>query len=291
MQRSTIGIFLCMGSMLSFAVQDIITKILLTGGIPLGQLLTVRYFSFAIFALAVAGGIQGIRIAIRSNAPAGQVGRASLSMIEIALINYSFVLMPVAKAHSIVALFPLIALMMAWFVLKETFQPKHLIAVLLGFAGTLFIVQPGTSNFDADLLYPLAGATALASYTIASKYLSAKDKLRTHLLYLGVVGFLIALPFGLMHWESPSWKQWGLLGLVSLMNIGSQLLFIRAMEFADAATLQPFNYTLLLFATLAALIILQEVPTLHTLFGGALIVVGGLITMLGRKQRQSGEAS
>jgi drug/metabolite transporter (DMT)-like permease len=55
------------------------------------------------------------------------------------------------------------------------------------------------------------------------------------------------------------------------------------MEFADAATLQPFNYTLLLFATLAALIILQEVPTLHTLLGGALIVVGGLITMIRRR--------
>ena len=71
------------------------------------------------------------------------------------------------------------------------------------------------------------------------------------------------------------------------MNIGSQLLFIRAMEFADAATLQPFNYTLLLFATLAALIILQEVPTLHTVLGGALIVVGGLITMIRRRSSTS----
>ena len=66
------------------------------------------------------------------------------------------------------------------------------------------------------------------------------------------------------------------------MNIASQLLFIRAMDFADAATLQPFNYTLLLFATLAALLILQEVPSSHTLIGGALIVVGGLITMIKR---------
>ena len=286
MQRSTIGILLCMGSMLSFAVQDIITKILLTGGIPLGQLLTVRYFGFTVFALVVAGGISGVVKSMRSNVPVAQVGRASLSMVEIALINFSFVLMPVAKAHSIVALFPLIALVMAWVILKETFKPKHLFAVLLGLAGTLFIVRPTDNNFDADLLYPLGGATALAGYTIASKYLSARDTLRTHLLYLGIVGFLIALPFGLAHWETPSSQQWGLLLLVSLMNIGSQLLFIRAMEFADAATLQPFNYTLLLFATLAALVILNEVPSVNTLTGAALIVAGGLLTMLGRTKRR-----
>ena len=284
MQRTTLGILLCMGSMLSFAIQDIITKILLTGGMPLGQLLTVRYFSFTLFAILMAGGVAGTLLALRSNAPKMQIGRASLSMLEIALINFSFVLMPIAKAHSIVALFPLIALVMAWFVLKEAFRPAHLVAVLLGFAGTLFIVRPTTSGFDSDLIYPLAGATALASYAIASKYLSARDKLRTHLVYLGLIGFLIALPFGLANWLSPSAEQWGLLILVSLLNMASQLLFVRAMEFADAATLQPFNYTLLLFATLAALIILHEVPSVHTLFGGALIVAGGLLTMLRRRK-------
>lgn len=287
MQRNTLGILLCMGSMLSFAIQDIITKILLTGGLPLGQLLSVRYFSFALFAILLAGGLAGSLRALRSSAPKMQIGRASLSMLEIALINFSFVLMPIAKAHSIVALFPLIALVMAWLILKESFRPSHLLAVLLGFAGTLFIVRPGATSFDTDLLYPLAGATALASYAIASKYLSARDKLRTHLLYMGVVGFLIALPFGVATWQNPSMSQWGLLALVSLMNISSQLLFIRAMEFADAASLQPFNYTLLLFATLAALIILNEVPSIETVVGGALIVAGGLLTMLRRRSRRT----
>lgn len=280
MQRSTLGILLCMASMLSFAIQDIVTKVLLTGGLPLGQLLTVRYFSFTLFAIVLAGGFARARSALRSNQPALQVGRASLSMLEIALINLSFMLMPIAKAHSIVALFPLIALVMAWGVLKERFQPIQLIAVLLGFSGTLFIVQPTEAGFDTDLLYPLGGATALASYAIASKYLSARDKLQTHLIYLGVVGFLIALPFGILDWQSASYHEWGLLMILSLLNIASQVLFIRAMEFADAASLQPFNYTLLLFATLIAWWVLSEVPSLHTLIGALLIVVGGLMTMI-----------
>ena len=284
MQRSSIGILLCMGSMLSFAVQDIVTKVLLTGGLPLGQLLTVRYFSFALFAILFAGGVAGARTALKSNRPVLQVGRASLSMLEIALINLSFVLMPIAKAHSIVALFPLIALVMAWVVLKEQYRVAHLLAVCLGLGGTLFIIQPSNAGFDTDLLYPLGGATALASYAIASKYLSERDTLQTHLIYLGVVGFLIALPFGLMNWHTANALEWSLLIALSLLNIGSQVLFIRAMEFADAATLQPFNYTLLLFATLAAWLILSEVPTLTTLLGALLIVAGGLLTMIKRRK-------
>jgi drug/metabolite transporter (DMT)-like permease len=77
----------------------------------------------------------------------------------------------------------------------------------------------------------------------------------------------------------PTKEQSVLLIALAIMNIGSQLFYIKAMDYADASTLQPFNYTLLLFATVAALIILGEVPTLMTLLGGAIIVVGGLIAM------------
>jgi drug/metabolite transporter (DMT)-like permease len=279
MQRSIIGILFCLASMLSFAIQDIITKHLLVGGLPLGQLLLVRYLFFTLFAVMLAGGLKQALVGLQSAQPMLQVGRAALSITEIIFINLSFTLMLVAKVHAIVALFPLITLVMARFILKEELTRRRVIAVLIGLTGALIIIQPSSAGISIDLLMPLSGAIALASFSILTKYLSGKDGFITHTLYMGLVGLVLALPFGLIQWIQPTKEQSVLLIALAIMNIGSQLFYIKAMDYADASTLQPFNYTLLLFATLAALILLGEVPTLMTLLGGAIIVVGGLIAM------------
>jgi len=265
--------------MLSFAIQDIITKHLLIEGLPLSQLLLVRYLFFTLFAVILAGGLRQSLAGLQSAQPMLQVGRAALSITEIIFINLSFTLMLVAKVHAIVALFPLITLVMARFILKEELTRRRVIAVLIGLTGALIIIQPSSAGISMELLMPLSGAIALASFSILTKYLSGKDGFKTHTLYMGIVGLVLALPFGLFQWMQPTKEQSVLLIALAIMNIGSQLFYIKAMDYADASTLQPFNYTLLLFATLAALILLGEVPTLMTLLGAAIIVVGGLIAM------------
>lgn len=280
MPRTLIGILFCIGSMFSFAIQDIVTKTLLVGGLPLGQLLLVRYILFFAFALVLAGSLIKAIKSLKSNQPFAQIGRAGLSLGEIAMINLALGMMPVAQVHGIVALFPIIGMLMAWWFLKERLVPLDLIAVCVGFGGALILIQPGGQSFDKTVLLPLTGATLLASYGIASKYLSSKDSLTTHTIYIGLVCLLVSLPIGLYQWKSPNYTEWWLLAALSGLNILSQMMFIKAMEFADAATLQPFNYTLLLFATIFAALLLDEIPRIETLIGAGLIVAGGLMTMM-----------
>lgn len=285
MHPSLKGILFCLASMLSFAIQDIVTKTLLVSGLPLGELLFVRYLAFTAFAIWLARGWSTFILAIKgSNRPAMQVGRAGLSLLEIALINLSLGMMLVAKVHTLVALFPLITLLLAWLLLKEKTQFRDLLAVSIGLVGTLIVVQPGAESFDIQSLMPLSGAIALAAFSIASKFLSNKDSFITHTSYMAVTGLLISTPLALLSWVSPNTEQWWLLVVLSLLNICSQLFFIKAMEYASASTLQPFNYALLLFATLFAALLLDEIPTLTTLIGAGLIIVGGLISMLSSRR-------
>jgi len=285
MHPSLKGILFCLASMLSFAIQDIVTKTLLVGGLPLGELLFVRYLAFTAFAIWLARGWSTFILAIKgSNRPAMQVGRAGLSLLEIALINLSLGMMLVAKVHTLVALFPLITLLLAWLLLKEKTQLRDLVAVSIGLVGTLIVVQPGAESFDIQSLMPLSGAFALAAFSIASKFLSNKDSFITHTSYMAVTGLLISTPLALFSWISPNTEQWWLLVVLSLLNICSQLFFIKAMEYASASTLQPFNYALLLFATLFAALLLDEIPTITTLIGAGLIIIGGLISMLSSRR-------
>lgn len=278
------GILLCLASMLTFAIQDIITKSVLLSGIALGQVLLVRYCVFTLFAVALAGGIAQAIAGLKSRQPLLQTLRSSSSLLEIVLINTSFLLMPIARAHAIVALFPIITLILAWFILRERINRIQVFTIALGFAGSLVIIGPEV-NVSLSSLVPLGGAIALASYSILSRYLSWRDSLYTHTLYMGIVGLILSLPFGLWSWQTPDTSQWIMLLAISILNIAAQLFFIQALKHANASLLQPYNYTLLLFASVLAFVLLGEVPSISTIAGGCLIVMAGLIMMRTSRSR------
>ena len=278
MQRTGLGILLCLASMLTFAIQDIITKSVLLSGVPLGQVLLVRYIVFTLFAISLVGGFQKAIRGLRSRHKVLQVCRSSSSVCEIVLINTSFILMPIAKAHAIVALFPIITMLLAWAILREVINRIQVIAITLGFIGTLIIIGSGV-EVSLSSLVPLGGAISLAIYSIMSRYLSSRDAFHTHTLYMGLVGLMLSLPFGIWLWQPPSSNQWVMLMGISTLNIAAQLFFIQALKYANASVLQPYNYTLLLFAAILAFLLLGETPAITTFLGGGLIVLAGLIMM------------
>jgi drug/metabolite transporter (DMT)-like permease len=288
MERTGLGILFCLASMLTFAIQDIITKNILLSGLPLGQVLLVRYIVFTVFAISLVGGFQKAMRELRSNHRLLQVCRSSSSVLEIALINTSFILMPIAKAHAIVALFPIITMILAWAILHEVINRTQIIAIALGFIGSLVIIGAGV-EVSLSSLVPLGGAISLASYSILSRYLSSRDTFHTHTLYMGLVGLILTLPFGLWLWQTPNLNQWIMLMGISALNIAAQLFFIQALKYANASVLQPYNYTLLLFAAIFAFLLLGEIPALSTFIGGGLIVVAGLFLLLikPKKDRKS----
>jgi drug/metabolite transporter (DMT)-like permease len=284
MERTGLGILLCIASMLTFAIQDIITKSILLSGLPLAQVLLVRYIVFSVFAISLAGGFQKAMRGLRSSHRVLQICRSSSSVLEIALINTSFILMPIAKAHAIVALFPIITMVLAWAILHEAINRTQIVAIALGFTGSLVIIGAGV-EISLSSLVPLGGAMALASYSIMSRYLSSRDAFHTHTLYMGIVGLILTLPFGLWLWQTPSLNQWIMLMGISALNIAAQLFFIQALKYANASVLQPYNYTLLLFAAIFAFLLLGETPALTTITGGGLIVVAGLHLLLNKSKR------
>ncbi|MCI8211175.1 hypothetical protein AUC61_16735 [Pseudomonas sp. S25] len=64
--------------------------------------------------------------------------------------------------------------------------------------------------------------------------------------------------------------------MLSTTGIVAQLLLIQSLKLATAGSLQPFNYTLLVFATLIGVFVFGEVPDAWTIAGGLLVIAGGL---------------
>ncbi|WP_460096052.1 DMT family transporter [Pseudomonas sp. S3_C01] len=273
--RPQFGILLCLLSMLVFASQDGITKVLVKD-LPVAQLVMVRYWVFLAFAVGYSVYQGSLRTACRSRHPYLQVIRALVGVGEIVLFGWGLRYLGLAEMHALYAVFPLMTLALAGIFLGEFIGVRRWVAAAVGFAGTLVILRPGTGVFELVALIPLASALGFAVFSVLTRRISQHDSFATNMLYMGLFGAISVTLSGLPGWVAPSPMQWGLIAVLSTTGVVAQLLFLQALKYATAATLQPFNYTLLVFATLIGLLVFGELPDTWTVVGACLVIAGGM---------------
>lgn len=273
--RPQLGIILCLLSMLIFASQDGITKVLVKD-LPIAQLVMVRYWVFLAFAVGYSVYQGSLRTACRSQHPFLQIIRALIGVGEIALFGLGLRYLGLAEMHALYAVFPLMTLALAGAFLGEYVGIRRWIAAAIGFTGTVVILRPGTGVFELAALIPLLSALGFAVFSVLTRRISQGDSFATNMLYMGFFGAIAITLLGLPGWVSPSPKQWVLIGVLSITGVVAQLLLIQALRYATAATLQPFNYTLLVFATLIGLFVFGELPDTWTVVGACMVIAGGL---------------
>lgn len=283
--RSTgFGIMLCLGSMFIFAAQDAITKVIVQE-MAVAQFVMVRYWVFALFALVWVGYTGSIRQTLKSSRPVLQVWRSILSVAEIAIFNLSLRYLGLAEAHSLLAMFPLIAIALAAPLLGEHVGWRRWMAVCWGFIGTMIILRPGFEVFKPEALIALSAAFCFGFYNIITRQVSAAgDTFKTNMLYMALIGCGASMVFGIPVWREPTSAELWMLSVLSVTGILGHLLLVKALEYAPASMLQPFNYSLLVFATLFGLIFFAELPDFWTLLGSGVIIASGLyVIAIGRR--------
>lgn len=111
------------------------------------------------------------------------------------LFYYALMFIPVAETTAIFLLIPVIVSLLAVPVLKERADPRRLVAAVLGFAGTLVIVRPGTDAFTPIALLVLAAAILAACYQLLTRLLAGRQGALASLFYPWVIGTLLCTPF------------------------------------------------------------------------------------------------
>ena len=269
------GIFALILATLLFASQDAITKHLIST-MPVAQLMFVRYFFFALFALVYASRKTRLRHVFHSYWPKLQLLRGLLIAGEMALFAYTLKYLGIAEMHTIFACFPLIITVLSVPMLGEQVGWRRWLAVSVGFIGTLIIIQPGSGVFSPFVMTALTCALMFAIYNIITRKVSRQDSLETSLLYFGVVGFvvtLLAVPF---FWQPMSNTEILWLLMISIISIFSHLLLIKSLELAPAVILQPFNYFILVWAMVIGYSFYGEVLDTTTLVGASLVIGSGV---------------
>ena len=276
--RVRLGLALCLFSMLVFACLDALTK-LLVQDIHIAQVLLVRYVVFAGFALIVALRSGGLRLTLRTQHPYLQGLRSLLCLLDVAIFSLALRYLGLAEAHSLYAVFPLIALALAGLLLGERIGLHQGVAAVIGFIGTLVILRPGLSAFDPLLLIPLLAAVDFALFNIVSRKVGMADSFATNTFYMAFGGLILTAGFGIAYWQPLNAEQWTMLLVLSVGGVLANMLLLQAFKFTPAAMLQPYNYSLLLFATLVGYFAFGQWPDSWTVVGAILILLGGLLAL------------
>lgn len=208
----------------------------------------------------------------------GQTIRAVTLLGSSALFFAGLPYVPLSEAISIAYSEALLVIVLAPLLLGERLLPRNALAALLGFFGVLMVVKP--DNAEASLVGPallVASAFFGALSMIQIRRIRETDDSTTTVLYFTVVGTLVTgttLPFS---WSTPSLPDLGLMLALGLLATLGQLLFTIAVRRAHAATLAPYTYTSIIWASLLGYLIWGEVLSLLSLIGIVLIVGSAVV--------------
>ncbi len=282
--NSSLGIALILSAMFVFATQDAFTKILVdTYAAP--QILLVRFSFYILFALAYAKRRKPLRHCLKSAAPWLQIARSLLIVAEIGMFIVSIRFLSLAEMHALFATFPLMVTAIAALFLGERVGIRRWTAVFVGFIGVLIILRPGFGELKPGVLLALLTAFMFAIYNVLTRLAARYDDSETSTVYMGLVGFVTMAIVGPFFWVSPTQTDWLLLFGLAVAGTAGHFLLIKALEAAPASTLQPFNYTLLVFAGFYGWAVFDNLPDVWTLTGSTIVVGSGLYVIYRERRR------
>jgi drug/metabolite transporter (DMT)-like permease len=214
-----------------------------------------------------------------------------LSLLSVSALAFlSLKVMPVGEFTAIVMLTPLLTTLLAAVTLGEQVSVLRWLLVLAGLVCAIVVIRPHGDHFDGAMLLPLLLVLAGAAFhTLSSRLARSEDPNTTH-LYTGLVGTLTLSIFLPGHWQALSPGTWGLLVLASALSSCGHYLLILAYMRAKAATLTPYLYFQIAFATLAGWVVFRHVPDAPALTGiTGIAFCGALGTWLTGHEARSAE--
>ena len=248
----------------------------LVGSMPVVMVVWLRFVTHALFGGAVLLPIKG-KALFRTSHMRWHVLRALMFMAMTGINFWALQYLQLTVTASIFFTVPILIAVMSAPLLGEKLDAKRWAAILLGFAGVLVIVRPGSDAFHPAMLLSMANAVLYALFNMMTRKLAAYDSPETIQFLPAVVASVVLAPFALAAWQSPQgWIEWTLLCLMGVFGGTGHYLLALAHRYAPASTLAPFLYQQILYMALFGYLVFGSVPDKAVWTGAAIVIASGL---------------
>lgn len=209
-------------------------------------------------------------------------------LIGVATIFYFTAIrdIPLADAAGVLFIAPLLVTAMSAVFLRERVGIWRWGAVLIGFAGMLLIVKPGTSAMQWGALWALGAAVTFATFLVLTRHMAGLNKPLVTLWWAGAVATVLMGLMVVPVWQTPTLDQaLMLLAMGIIMSLG-HLLILWAADRAEASAMAPMPYLEMVMATAMGYLVFGDFPDALTWTGCGIVVAAGLFVVL--RERRMG---
>lgn len=209
------------------------------------------------------------------------------------LATYGLSILPASVGGLFANVSPLAVAVLGPLCFHERFGRLAVVGLLVGFAGVLVLIQPGSG--PSGLEVPLAGVTMAilsavgwALFMLQGRRVMARHRpLAVTAVASGVGALLIGLVAHLDGGLGPAFAVlpaiWPIVLWIGVVSNGVGYgAWMVAVSVLGAGRVSPFQYLVPVVGTTLSLLLLGEQPTTMFLVGGAMILAGVALTQTGR---------
>ncbi len=285
--RPLFGIVLMLGFCVLAPLGDAMAK-LLGETTPVAMLVFVR-FAVQAMVLAPLNVATNRNWRLRGRVLRLTVIRTVLHIIGISAMFSALQFLPLADAVAIAFVMPFIMLLLGKYVLGEDVGMRRLAACIVGFAGTLLVIQPSFAQVGAAALLPLVVAVVFALFMLVTRQIAKETDPIALQAVSGVMATAMLLPLLLFGTTAdirelslivPNSDSHVLLVAIGLLGTVAHLFMTWSLRYAPSATLAPMQYLEIPVATLFGWMIFHDLPDGIAAIGIAITVAAGLYVIL-----------
>jgi drug/metabolite transporter (DMT)-like permease len=295
------ALLLCAGTTI-FSLQDVAIK-WVSGRYPVSEILAVRGLVASVLLLALVrfdGGLVGIR----TRRLGRQLVRAGLLLVSYTAYYLAIAAIPLAEAVSLYYSAPLFIVLLSGPLLGERVGPARWLAVLLGFAGVVVVLRPGSGVMEPAALLSVASAVFYGAAALMARRLGRTERASVMAFYQNVVFLAAALVMGLLAggggfagaehaslqfllraWAMPPPVDLLLIASTGIVGALGSWLLTFAYRIAEANIVAPFEYTAIVWAVIWGWLVWSEIPGIAMIAGIALVIAAGLIVLRSAHKR------
>lgn len=287
------GVGLLVLGLAVFSLQDVIMK-LFSDQMALQQVIFLRGLVTLVLigtGLYVTGGWSAFMTRkLFLSCLRGVAGFVCFSTFSMALA-----VLPLADAMPLYYTAPLFVVIFSGPLLGEKVGVRSWLAIVFGFLGVLLVARPSAEGIEPAMILAIVSACAYSAQSLLARMLGPTESalrmtfysMLTFVVLSGSLG--IAFGTGWMDrfdhpsaqylfrtWSVPTLAQASLVLAVGVIAAVGFYCISQAYRIGRANRIAPFEYSSLPFAVLWGWLIWNEMPTLITVLGSALIVGSGL---------------
>jgi drug/metabolite transporter (DMT)-like permease len=285
--KPLLGILLMLGFCVVAPMGDAVAKIL-GQSIPLGQLLLVR---FAVQAIILIPMVWATKLVWRMNGWVLKLAflRTVLHIFGIGAMFTALQYLPLADAVAIAFVMPFIMLLLGKYILGEDVGARRLIACIVGFIGTLLVVQPSFANVGWPALLPMVVAVNFSFFMLITRQIAKETNPIGLQAVSGVMAVGIMVPaleitagmgIDALTLIAPTGFEWSMLGAIGVLGTLAHLLMTWSLRYAPSATLAPMQYLEIPIATVIGFWVFKDLPNGLAAVGIAITIAAGVYIIL-----------